>query len=397
MLLSLSATEVSFLMLAVIQAVASLVWALAAWAVPDARRAAAHWAAWSGLSATTWVVLSMQLQLQLQSPPLLGVFCGVLGVIMLQRGIRIYIGKPPRWQMPLALLLLVVVTDRLTGPSTYRQLQPMVNFGVLAWLYFGTAVDLRAHGRDELRLRWPVLLALPVLLGGAAYLSRALRAALSPESVLAEMTTNSSLNVGAALSFLVLVLCLHATLLALVVARLVTGLRRLARRDGLTGLLNRRAIEEALDAQMQRSQRSDQVFTLMMLDLDHFKVINDRHGHAMGDHALKHVAALLHGELRNVDLLGRYGGEEFLFLLPGLHLAQALPVAERLREGIAARPLVLAGVTVPLSVSIGVAESAGTQADPRSVLARADAALYRAKAEGRNRVLADDAPRTVRP
>jgi diguanylate cyclase (GGDEF)-like protein len=369
----------------VIQAVACLVWALGAWAVADARRAAAHWAAWSGLSAITWTVLAMQLQ----SPPLVGVLCGVLGAILLQRGIRIYIGKPPALGLPLALLLAVVVTDVLAGPSAHRQLQPAVNFGVLAWLYFGMAFDLRAHGRDELRLRWPWLLALPVLLGGAAFLSRALRAVLSPESVLAEMATHSSLNVGSALSYVVLVLCLHATLLALVAARLVTGLRRLSRSDGLTGLLNRRAIEEALDAQMQRSHRSSETFTLMMLDLDHFKAINDRHGHAVGDLALKHTAAILRAELREVDRLGRYGGEEFLFLLPGLPLAQAHGVAERLRQQLVAKPLQQGGASVTLSVSIGVAESAGADADPRSVLRRADAALYRAKAGGRNRVVAD--------
>lgn len=389
MLLSLSATEVSFLMLAAIQAVACLVWSLAAWAVADARRAAAHWAVWSGLSAITWVVLATRLQ----SPPLFGVVCGVLGVISLQRGIRIYIGRPPTLRLPLALLALVAAGDWLVGASARSQLLPVINFGVLAWLYIGIAFDLRAHGRDELRLRWPLLLALPVLLGGVAYLSRALRAVFWPESVLAEMAAHSSLNVGAALSFAVLVLCLHATLLALVAARLVTGLRRLARRDGLTGLLNRRAIEEALNAQMQRSRRSGEVFTLMMLDLDHFKAVNDRHGHAMGDYALKHAAVLLGGELRDVDLLGRYGGEEFLFLLPGLHLAQAHTVAERLREQLAAKPLVHAGMTVVLSVSIGVAESAGTESDSLSVLARADAALYRAKVAGRNRVVADDAPR----
>lgn len=386
---SLSPTEVSFLMAAVVQAVACLVWALGAWAVVDARRAAANWAAWSGLSAITWMLLAMQLNLQLQSPPLVGVVCGVLGVMLLQRGIRIYIGRPPALGLPLALLLIVVATDVLAGPSAYRQLQPAVNFGVLAWLYFGIAFDLRAHGRDELRLHRPWLLALPALLGGAAFLSRALRAVLWPESVLAEMATNSSLNVGSALSFVVLVLCLHGTLMALVAARLVTGLRRLSRSDGLTGLLNRRAIEEALDTQIQRSRRSGEAFTLMMLDLDHFKTINDLHGHDMGDLALKHAAAILRAELREVDRLGRYGGEEFLFLLPGLPLAQAHIVAERLRQQLAARPLLQGGVSVTLSVSIGMAESAGAEADPRSVLKRADAALYRAKAGGRNRVVAD--------
>ena len=129
----------------------------------------------------------------------------------------------------------------------------------------------------------------------------------------------------------------------------------------------------------------------MMLDIDHFKAINDRHGHAVGDLALKHAALLLHGGLREVDRLGRYGGEEFLLLLPGLPLAQAQPVAERLRENLAARPLLHGGETIAVSVSIGIAEWNGDTAELPRVLAHADAALYRAKAAGRNRVVAQAA------
>ena len=389
MLSSLSATEATFLMAAVIQAVACVVWGLGAWAVAEARPAALHWAAWAGLSSITWVVLATRLE----SPPLFGVVCGVLGAILLQRGIRVFIGRPPTLQVPLALLAVVIAAGALGGRPEHRHLQAAVNFGVLGWLYFGMARDLHAHGRDDLRMRWPLLLALPVFLGAVAFGSRALRALVWPESVQSEMVTHSALNVGSALGYVVLVLLLHAMLMALVTGRLVVDLRRLSRHDGLTGLLNRRAIEEALDAQMRRSQRSGEAFALMMLDVDHFKTINDRHGHAAGDHALKHVAALLLGGLRAVDRLGRFGGEEFLLLLPGQRLAQAQAVAERLREQLAATAVVHGGKTIALSASIGVAEFSGGSPDVGHVLASADAALYRAKAAGRNRVVTEPAVR----
>lgn len=380
MLSSLSATEVAFLMTATLQAVASLVWALGAWVVAEVRRAAAHWALWALLSAVTWAVLAMHLA----SPPLIGIVCGVVGTMALQRGIRIFIGRPTTQAWQLALLALVVATDLATPLAEHRPVQATVNFAVLAALYFAIARDLYAHGRDDLRLRWPVVLALPVLVGATGFAARSLRALLAPESVLIEMAAHSALNVGSALSYVALVLLLHATLLALVTGRLVTNLRRLSRHDGLTGLLNRRAIAESIAAQLQRSQRSGEPFALVMLDVDHFKAINDRHGHAAGDRALKLVATLLHAELREVDRLARYGGEEFLALLPGLALAPALRVAERLRARLAASAGGFA-----LSVSIGVSEWDGGETDPECVLARADAALYKAKAGGRNRVEAE--------
>ena len=147
-----------------------------------------------------------------------------------------------------------------------------------------------------------------------------------------------------------------------------------------------RALEEALVAQVQRSRRSGEPFCVLMLDADHFKTVNDRHGHAVGDLALKHLAALLLGHMRAVDQLARFGGEEFLVMLPGLVLADALPVAERLRAVVAAAPLPLAGASIKLSVSIGMAEWGGAHEEPSRLLVRADAALYHAKRHGRDRV-----------
>ncbi len=392
---SLTATEVAFLQVATVQAVAALVWGLGAWFVPGERPAIAHWSAYAALSAVTWVMLS----LNLRSPPLIGVLVGVLGVLALRRGIQLFVGRPPDGLFPCLAVLLVLLVGWLSSGEATRPLEAGFNFALLSLLYASVGRLLWRHARDALKWRVPGLLAVPVLLGSLAFGSRALRAWVWPESVAAEMSVDSGLNVASALSYIALVLLMHGTLMTLVVARLVNDLQRLARRDALTGLLNRRAMHDLLDAQAGKRRRAEDRFSVLMIDVDHFKAVNDRHGHAIGDRALTHIARLMGQALRAQDRLGRLGGEEFLVLLPGCDRSQALAQAERLRLGVRAAPLLDAELSVALTVSIGVAEWAGVGEDPSRVLARADQALYRAKGLGRDRVEAapDDQAGTVLP
>ena len=392
--MSLSATEVAFVQIAVVQAAAALIWALGAGFIAEERAAMSHWAAYAGLSAATWVVLS----LNLRSPPLLGVLAGVCSVIALRRGIQIFVGRAQGLHGAAGWLVLVAAVGALGDDAAWRPLQATVNFGVLAWLYLSTALELRRFARTHLQWRWPWLLALPLLLGAAGFGSRALRAAGWPESVLAEMSTNSALNVGSAMAYIVLALLMHATLMTLVVSRLLHDLRRLARRDGLTGLLNRRAMHELLDRHARQRRRADDSFCVLMIDVDHFKAVNDQHGHAIGDLALRHVARCLTLALRGEDRIARFGGEEFVVLLPGCDLRRAAAEAERLRLCVRAAALVQQDTTVDLSVSIGVAEWAGSVEEVSRLLVRADEALYRAKRLGRDRVeSAGQAPSANRP
>ena len=385
MLSELSATEMAFLQIAVMQAVAALLWGLGAWLAQAERAALAHWAVYAALSAITWLLLA----LYFRAPPLALVLIGLCSVIALRRGIRLYIGRPLDWALPALMLALAVFAQALGLDAARRPLQAVINFGTLALLYLSTAWDLRRHAHEDLHWRFPLLLSLPLLLGGLAFAGRALRALLAPESVAAEMNVPSALNVGSALSYIVLVLLMHATLMALVVARLLGQLQNLARRDPLTGLLNRRAMHAALDEHARRRRRVADTFSVLMIDVDHFKSVNDRHGHEAGDRALTHLSRLMTQALRQQDRVGRFGGEEFLVLLPSADLARARADAEILRLQVRSQPLPLADQLLHLSVSIGVAEWAGPAEDLSRLLARADAALYRAKAGGRDRVEAD--------
>lgn len=393
MLASASPTEIAFLMVALIQGVFAVVWGIGAYAVPTARNAVLYWVAWAALSALTWAILAFNVE----QPPLPAVLCGVVAVMALQRGIRIFIGETPPQRVHLALLGVELVAFTIGADPANRPAQAMLNYGVLSFLYLYIATDLYRHARDRLQFRWPIVLALPVLFGSLAYGSRVVRAGIDPPSVISEMAADSPLNVNGALIFVVLVLSLHATLMVLVVARLVSELRRLSRHDALTGLLNRRAMEELLEEQVQRSRRTGEGFVLMMADLDHFKRINDQHGHPVGDAALRHVAALLRQGLPPSSSLARFGGEEFVILLRASGIRQSAEVAERLRESLSSSPLPHQGSAIALSVSIGVAQWREPGDDLAQLLLRADGALFQAKVQGRNRVVLSIDGRTQEP
>jgi two-component system cell cycle response regulator len=155
----------------------------------------------------------------------------------------------------------------------------------------------------------------------------------------------------------------------------------LAVTDALTGLRNRRYVRRHLDGLL----RGGAVVAVLLIDVDRFKLLNDRHGHAAGDVALKEVADTLREHLRAVDIVARYGGEEFLVVMAGAGEEEAAAVAERLRAAIAGRSFAVAGAALNLTVSIGTAVTRGTVA-AEQLVAASDAALYRAKEQGRNRV-----------
>jgi diguanylate cyclase (GGDEF)-like protein len=268
--------------------------------------------------------------------------------------------------------------------------------GALSALCLSVAWDLQREARARMELRWGAVLSVPLLLGGLVFGLRAGRAMISPGTIVAEVTADSALNVSAAFGYLVIALVFQLTLVALVVTRGVVELRRASRHDALTGLLNRRAAQEALEDEVQRSRRLGEPFSLLMIDADHFKSINDVQGHAAGDRALQHLGTLLLAQMRDIDRVGRWGGEEFIVVLPGTPLAQAQEVAERLRERAQALPPRWQERNLPLTLSAGLSQWAGAGDELAALLARADAALYRAKGAGRNRVEVEPPPGTAR-
>lgn len=165
----------------------------------------------------------------------------------------------------------------------------------------------------------------------------------------------------------------------------VNLLKEQVRTDALTGLYNFRFFSDALPLEMERARRSFQSLSLIILDIDHFKGFNDRWGHELGNKALSHISKLISLAIRKLDLACRFGGEEFVILLPNTELRQALNVAERLRETIAATPLVNGQEEILMTASLGVDEFRGSHSDsPEGFVERVDVWLYQAKHAGRN-------------
>ena len=164
-------------------------------------------------------------------------------------------------------------------------------------------------------------------------------------------------------------------------------IRALARRDALTGLLNRGAVLEVFTNEVVRARREHTPLSIIMVDFDHFKRVNDTYGHLAGDAVLREIARRMSEQVRPYDAVGRYGGEEFLLVLPNCAHDEAVEVAERLRMRAVSEPVVFEGTSITVAISLGLACQARILSDePEPLIAAADAALYEAKRTGRNRV-----------
>lgn len=243
-------------------------------------------------------------------------------------------------------------------------------FAALQFLVYGFAWAVCAFFVKFERKRLLLISAVMVALG-------ALLLTFSNEAVPYSWISAISCLLGVALNILVVIFLLK---------RFETLLYEQSRHDDLTGLANRRALDRVLLREWRRMQRSGTGFAVLALDLDHFKEINDRFGHSAGDQMLIQVAGRLKRAAREVDMIARVGGEEFIVLIHGQTMAGAEIAAERLRVAIAAAPYAFKDGLAPITISIGVALARSDDKDITEVLERADQALYQAKHEGRNRV-----------
>ena len=219
----------------------------------------------------------------------------------------------------------------------------------------------------------PLQLVVPLLAGGRALgaLEVALAAPLGVDDVK------------------ILELLAATAAVALQNAHLYQATQRLATTDPLTGLSNYRHFHELLGLEVQRARRMRYAVGLLIMDLDHFKLVNDRHGHPAGDRALQQVAELMRTRLRRTDVIGRIGGEEFAAILPGDGLAEVMIVAEKLRAGVEALPPVVGGMLqepTPLTLSVGATSLEPDELDAQLLIGCADRAMYDAKRSGRNQV-----------
>jgi diguanylate cyclase (GGDEF)-like protein len=321
-------------------------------------------------------------------PPILHSVLGygliALGLGLVWRGLRVFCGR----ELSLAsLLALPAVTLAIASWFTFvtpsfpaRLIASGIGFGLLNLVF---AVTLARGVRDASRaVMWVAATGFGAL-GVALLVRAAIQVDIGADRQMQAWMSSATVYVTALAQ-----ITIAYGLILMVARQYAEDLREASLTDRLTGALNRAGLELHMHRMLRRAERAGQGLAVLMLDVDHFKSINDTHGHPAGDEVLRALVGLLREHVRPGDVVARYGGEEFLIVLDGVDQPAALEAAERVRAAIARAPVEVAATMIPLTASIGVAtvDTAGHDLD--ALVRQADTAVYEAKAAGRDRVMA---------
>ena len=361
----------------------ALAWMGAAKVVPAVRHTAHHWAAAFALGAAALFPLAAGNALSPWFSKCLSGVLLVLSFTAVARGARAF----HRMRLPdgeyIGVLLAAATALFALGPDAVNDsLRSAIVAGVLALIVVRSMIATWEPTTAEFGRvgAWPLfapaLLLAAVLAGAAVWRVRG-----GPPFV------GSMVELPAMVILLILGAVLNVSLAALLALRLRRELYHQARHDAMTGLLDRHAMREPLEEEWSRHERGAHVFSLLMLDVDHLRRVNDAHGLRSGDGVLAMVAGILEASRRPTDRAARFGGEEFLVLLPHTDAAGAGAAAERLRSFVAAARA--PGVAGPVTVSVGIATVAADDTSIDRVIERTERALQAAKQAGRNRTVID--------
>jgi diguanylate cyclase (GGDEF)-like protein len=323
-------------------------------------------------------------QMQNALVPGVGNMFYIAGHAAVLAGVRRHLGLRPRYDLQALLALAVLAAHALPVIQESVQNRLYLFTPVVAGINLSVAWLLWRQPDDRARAVYLPLIALELVFMAQMSL-RALYMVAGKGHTLTFMGSQFLQTSGSL--FVMLFLSVATMSCALIVAhQQELALRRASLTDALTGWLNRRALHDIARREFHRSRRAATPLFFITFDLDHFKAVNDRYGHGIGDIALCHVTALSAQALRGYDALFRIGGEEFAVLVGGGSLADVCGIAQRLRELVAGTPLLAHGLEITMTVSVGLAAARDGDAQWEDVLRRADEALYHAKQHGRNRV-----------
>ena len=304
----------------------------------------------------------------------------------IQRLVQAELPNPVLALLPV-LLALAITLPFPPAPSSFT-VMALAFSGTAAWYAFSSFMDCYRGLDAGVFDRFSRLaVSAPLFLVGVMMSVRAVRVVARAAFELGIVPGNPN-PVAFLWGTLVLLVLVNIAMSGLAAGRLVMRIRALADMDHLTGCLNRRSLDVRLKIELARNRRTGVALACVFFDLDHFKQINDTYGHEVGDAALRHAARVVGALLRDVDVLGRYGGEEFIVLMPDTHLHGAREAANRMRQVLQRTPLTTGAKEVVLTASFGAAIVRSHESQD-SFLARADAAMYEAKRLGRNRVEVD--------
>ncbi len=364
-------------------------WGLAWVVIGDERRAVVHWLVYALGLALGLALMSQRPDMNVWLTEIGANVAMLLAFICAQRGMLAFLRLPERTGETLVVVAVTLAGMIWLGPVP--QPRGWIHPGYLVaaavgWVVLSTTWRAHRTLRDQFGSTVARVVATTNGVIGLINWLRVLIALVAPQAIL-PLHVPSALNLGLVYMTMAAAASFNFMFLFLIVLRLLRRLTTLVQRDALTGLLNRRAMEQLLDRAWGRWRRLAEPFTVVSVDLDHFKHINDTWGHQAGDEVLKAAAGQLVANVRDVDAVGRVGGEEFMAVLEACAPGVSTVAAERLRQAVAAEAVqVEAGVSIAVTASVGVATVGPGDANVGEILKRADAALYRAKREGRNRV-----------
>ncbi|HRD98402.1 MAG TPA: GGDEF domain-containing protein [Rubrivivax sp.] len=353
-----------------------------------ARRAAGHWEWASWLTAGSMLLIMFRGQASIWWTVVAANVLLIAALVILRRGIQVFARSRPSDTEHGLLLGGSGVGLALCAALDSSMLVVMMLVSVtLAWTLLSAAGEVRRQLAAEFGARAALICSLPLTVIGGLFALRTLAGPLAGEALAPSISTADIGNTGLLLATMFFGLILNGTLVAMVFGRIVGRLRYQSDHDALTGLLSRRPLERLLQIEGERHGRTGHPYALLSIDIDHFKQINDRHGHAVGDRVLARVAQTLRACSREGDSVARMGGEEFCTLLPGADEAGARQIAQRLLQAVRELQHPELGGALRVTVSIGLAV-ARTDAEPvAGLMLRVDRALYAAKLAGRDRVV----------
>ncbi|MBI5256921.1 MAG: GGDEF domain-containing protein [Burkholderiales bacterium] len=378
------------LMLLLLQLLVAAAWAMAVPTLRLSRLASRHWS----LSAVCGARAAALMLTRGSAPDWLAVSganaVSVLAVLAMRRGVLIFL-RSPAWDGESILVVAFVLLGNLAcewlPPPHCPSVQVMISCAAMAWVLLRMCMQAYPTLRSEFGERTAFLLIAPQVAAVAMFTLRALAGLVPASAGLQPLPADTPLNLASVLLLLMLTLVQHASLAGMALQRLVRKLRHLSQRDPLTGLFNRAEWTRQLEAQHRWLGRFGEPFGVLMIDIDHFKKINDTQGHAAGDAVLLTTAQVLTASARDVDVIGRLGGEEFGVLLPRADQITVRRTAERLRKMLGDAETSWRDQPIRLTVSIGAALCSDADESPAHLLERADHALYQAKNTGRNRTV----------
>lgn len=385
----MDATRSILVVLAVQLGITGVGWWMAGALLGLSRVASRHWSAFCALALMASLSLLVASGPHDTWPIAVCNVAVLASFIAVRRGVVIFLNVEPGWLGDTVLLLAMAgagAADVLLGIDPWLRMV-LVSVLVAVVMLRGAVTSWRLVAA-EFGLPVAALVSGPMALAGAAFAARLLpslwQAPTEPDLL---MIGNSSSNWLTLAALTTMATLFNVSLAYMVMIRLVRRLRHLARHDTLTGLLNERALLVALGVEQRRVRRGGPGWALLVLDVDHFKRVNDLHGHQAGDEVLSRVGQTLSSSARDVDVVARLGGGQFAVLAPMTDLHGGALLAERLRQAVALGSAAPSAVTV--TVSIGVVLNLPAQAPAEkaeAALARASATLLRAKAAGRDRV-----------